>query len=113
MPRRPTAGQRLVADVRSRVRCAGCGEDRDALIDFHHVDPESKDGKVLRLARDGAALERVQNELAKCVPLCPSCHRLVHLDAVDDSRLAPLVLGVVLARPTKDQITAASRLAGW
>lgn len=59
-------------------RCAACGRrGPQQLFEFHHLDPREKD---FGISQSGAAhrWERIVAELAKCVMLCPNCHREVH-----------------------------------
>lgn len=49
-------------------RCVICGFDRClAALDFHHIDPDEKDGKA-----------ETEEEASKCVLLCANCHREHH-----------------------------------
>jgi DNA-binding CsgD family transcriptional regulator len=73
-----------VADRRRRLKqivvaeaggcCAVCGYDRSAAaLQFHHVDPATKRFEV---AARGItrSLERLREEVRKCVLLCANCH---------------------------------------
>lgn len=56
--------------------CYVCGEDSPHVIDFHHIDPSTKEyplSKMLKFSK-----EKVDYELSKCIPLCANCHRKVH-----------------------------------
>ena len=55
-------------------RCIACGYDRCmAALQFHHVDPETKQ---FSLGRRGVArsLDKARTEARKCVLLCANCH---------------------------------------
>lgn len=58
-------------------KCNSCGNIfHPAVYEFHHIKPEDKDrdpSKMLQLS-----LEKLTNELNKCVLLCANCHRLTH-----------------------------------
>ena len=41
--------RKLVADMKSKIKCQKCGEFRDYMLDFHHVDPSEKEYTVARL----------------------------------------------------------------
>lgn len=58
-------------------RCVICGEGRAAALDFHHVDPMTKSFNLGSAARS-KSVDAVLREIAKCVVLCATCHRLVH-----------------------------------
>jgi len=65
--------------------CEDCGGSfPDCCMDFHHEDEELKDG-ALRNAKQSMlvylsrwSLERIDQELDKCVVLCANCHRIRH-----------------------------------
>ena len=48
------------------------------VFDFHHLNPSEKDfdWKKMRLI----SLERMKEELNKCVLLCANCHRIRHFN---------------------------------
>jgi 5-methylcytosine-specific restriction endonuclease McrA len=55
-------------------RCAECGEDNASLLEFDHVDPETKEAGVSGLLIS-ATLERIAKEALKCQLLCVDCHK--------------------------------------
>jgi hypothetical protein len=61
----------LVSD--SGGRCALCGYDRClAALHFHHMDPVTKRMEISRAT--SLSLERIHEEVQKCVLLCSNCH---------------------------------------
>lgn len=58
-------------------KCLKCGDADSACLDFHHLDPSTKDGDISNLVK-GRVWETLQKELQKCVVLCASCHRKYH-----------------------------------
>ncbi len=60
-----------------RNPCVDCGCAELALLDFDHVWDE-KLGTVLKMARDGVGLARLEAEIAKCQVRCANCHRRRH-----------------------------------
>lgn len=64
------------SDYKSTLKCSKCGEDHPATLDFHHLD--EKNELVCILVTDGAAKERILEEIALCEVLCANCHRKVH-----------------------------------
>jgi hypothetical protein len=68
-------------DFRSRG-CLLCEERDHRVIESHHIDPSEKRFTV----GSNGALNRdpfeYAAEIAKCAPLCPTCHRKVDLGIV-------------------------------
>lgn len=46
-------------------------------LEFHHVDPKTKDMGISRLAVDKIT-PKLLNEINKCVLVCSNCHRMIH-----------------------------------
>lgn len=51
-------------------------------MDFHHVDPASKKGKIGDLAKS-YSLDTLVKEIEKCIVVCACCHRIVHHGKVE------------------------------
>lgn len=67
-----------VAQIKAEKGCAKCGEKRDYVLDFHHIDPSQKDDSVARLTSNTTKFEKLEKEINKCVVLCANCHREFH-----------------------------------
>lgn len=67
-----------VSDLKASLGCAKCGDRRSYVLDFHHKDPSIKEDTVARMLSNAYALERVMEEIEKCVCLCANCHREFH-----------------------------------
>lgn len=69
-------------------KCEHCGFEHNssAPFDFHHKDPNDKEGAIAHLVQN-ATLERLFNEVDKCVLLCSNCHRIEHERLRDDSNI--------------------------
>ena len=63
-------------------KCKKCKENREHLLDFHHIDPNEKEGIISEiLGYNGFginAIEKARKELDKCILLCSNCHRDFH-----------------------------------
>lgn len=64
--------------------CSACNESDPCCLDFHHLDPNSKDKKISQLIKYGSK-KRILKEASKCIVLCSNCHRKTHA-----GRLLPL-----------------------
>jgi hypothetical protein len=60
--------------------CAQCGENHPATLQFHHCDPQKKDFNLSESVREGYSIERIKNEIAKCIVLCANCHAKEHYE---------------------------------
>lgn len=64
--------------LKTKLKCAKCGDDRYYVLDFHHIDPQEKEKPVSRLLSSSASENHLQNEIDKCICLCANCHREFH-----------------------------------
>ena len=58
--------------------CVCCGESDISCLDFHHLDPTTKELKGDVAFYKNWAISHVEQEIAKCVVLCSNCHRKLH-----------------------------------
>lgn len=65
--------------IKSGLRCAICGEDHPATLDFHH-DGGDKEFILADAIRHGYGKVRILKEIKKCVVMCANCHRKHHHD---------------------------------
>ena len=79
-----TESLRLSNFIKSlKTPCIVCGESTPCCVDFHHLDPSTKEFNItLKRSR---AKEKILKEVAKCVCLCSNCHRKYHAGLLDIS----------------------------
>lgn len=65
-------------ELKSDLCCEKCGEDHIATLVFHHLDPKEKDRNVSDMVRRGFSLEKIKEEISKCMVLCANCHSILH-----------------------------------
>lgn len=58
-------------------KCKKCGIDKIYLLEFHHRNPEEKEGELSDFSRQ-YDLTKFMEELSKCDLLCANCHREFH-----------------------------------
>lgn len=63
---------------KNNLACERCKEDHPNCLEFHHKDPLKKDFNLSAMASSGYSIERIQEELDKCIVLCGNCHRKEH-----------------------------------
>lgn len=69
-------GQTFINKHRAICGCIKCGEKRYWIIDYHHIDPNTKDNPIPYYK--SCTLEILKTELRKCIPLCRNCHTDFH-----------------------------------
>ncbi len=66
-------------DLKIGLKCEKCGFNHPAALDFHHLDPSTKEFTVSgRMTCSKENKEKVLNEIKKCIILCSNCHRIEH-----------------------------------
>lgn len=65
-------------EIKKKLKCELCGENRHWVLDFHHNDPLLKDEAVGFMARRVASKKKILDEISKCTVLCSNCHRDLH-----------------------------------
>jgi hypothetical protein len=57
-------------------KCEICKYDRCvAALDFHHIDPDTKENHIAHL---GMNFKAMVEEAKKCIMVCSNCHRELH-----------------------------------
>ena len=64
---------------KATLKCAKCGFDHQAALDFHHENPKEKTGSVNKFVSNGQ-FRKAYEEIKKCVVLCANCHRVHHAE---------------------------------
>jgi hypothetical protein len=65
--------QRFLIDYLSVHPCESCGESDYVVLEFDHLDPNSKSHNISDML--SFSLENIQHEINKCRVLCANCHR--------------------------------------
>lgn len=63
-------------EYKKQQRCSKCGDDRYYVLDFHHINPNEKDGAISDMV--SKSQKKLYKELKKCIPLCRNCHTEFH-----------------------------------
>lgn len=64
-------------DYKANLSCEKCGEDHPACLEFHHLNPTTKDKNVAEMINTYSQ-KKIQEEIDKCSVLCANCHRKEH-----------------------------------
>ena len=70
--------QNIVNQIKSNLGCSKCPETDYRCLDLHHVDASTKKASVSNLVTRKFNLDKIQEEIDKCVVLCSNCHRKHH-----------------------------------
>lgn len=64
-------------EFKKQKTCVKCGENRFYLLDFHHINPDTKVDTIAKLSTH-SSVKTMYEEIEKCVCLCANCHREFH-----------------------------------
>ena len=68
-----------IQDIKAELKCQKCGYDKCAeALDFHHINPEEKEDRIARMISNNYSLDKIKEEMKKCIVLCSNCHREFH-----------------------------------
>lgn len=63
--------------AKTGVPCADCGRVYPPYVmDFDHIDPQTKVATVARMATSAMTVSRIAVEVSKCEIVCANCHRI-------------------------------------
>ena len=65
------------------MSCVCCGENARECLDFHHVDPSTKEFSISYMKNKFASVDRLKGEISKCVVVCSNCHRKIHAGTLE------------------------------
>ena len=65
---------------KSTLACVYCGERESCCLEFHHLDPKSKDYELSKIS--SKSIKFILREAAKCVVLCSNCHKKLHAGVI-------------------------------
>lgn len=58
--------------------CSTCEVKDPRCLEFHHIDPGSKDGTIGQMIANQPPLSKLFHEISKCKIVCRNCHRKHH-----------------------------------
>jgi hypothetical protein len=100
----------FIEEYKDSCVCGKCGDERNYVLDFHHIDPNEKDFNLGDATKH--SLKDIKNELEKCITLCRNCHSEFHYfkkekgikikEYLSNTRVMELVYIAVLETVSKD-----------
>jgi len=79
--RRKNRLRHIVANYKIMNHCFKCHDechDDKTRLEFHHRNPKEKTKTIFEAVRNGWSLDRLVNEMNKCLLLCNDCHKDIH-----------------------------------
>jgi len=67
-------------NYKNNLSCEKCGESHIACLDFHHKNEKEKLNNVSIMRATSFSIEKIKEEIGKCVVLCANCHRKHHYE---------------------------------
>lgn len=64
--------------LKSKNKCVVCEEDTPCCLDFHHLNPAEKIFEIGCVGRQRPSIQKLKDEIAKCVLICRNCHSKLH-----------------------------------
>lgn len=68
---------RWVLKYLSEHPCVDCGESDPIVLEFDHIDETTKTACVATMVGEAYSIQRIADEVAKCVVRCANCHRRI------------------------------------
>lgn len=68
----------FIREYKQNNPCIKCGEKDIRCLQFHHINPNTKILEICKLVKNNVSLEKIINEVSKCVILCANCHFKEH-----------------------------------
>ncbi len=63
--------------IKKNLGCIFCKEAEPVCLDFHHIDPATKNKEVSHWVHVRSRLKALK-EAKKCIVICANCHRKLH-----------------------------------
>lgn len=86
--------RRIVYDHLAKNPCVDCAESDVAVLDFDHVDRQTKLASVSRMINDCVSVRKLRAEIAKCEVRCANCHRRKTMFECNSYRSKPWIYAV-------------------
>ena len=82
------AEHKLLVNELKRGGCILCGYNQYLpALDWHHIDKDTKDKDISSSETMRKSVDRIMNEISKCVVLCANCHRAYHAGLISEDQL--------------------------
>lgn len=67
-------------------KCCRCGYHKNySALEFHHIDPKNKGFQLDSRHLSNTSMDKIIEEVKKCVLVCSNCHKEIHYPNSDES----------------------------
>lgn len=74
-------------------KCEKCGYSKNlGALEFHHLDPSIKEFNLDERHLSNTTIEKILNELDKCILVCSNCHKEIHYPHLNKDKIDNLLL---------------------
>lgn len=56
--------------------CVDCGESNPVVLEFDHIDIETKNDSISNMIRKRVSIDKIAEEIVKCEVRCANCHKI-------------------------------------
>jgi hypothetical protein len=70
--------QEWLLNYKKNAKCDRCSIGDYRVLEFHHIDGKDKDFSIAVARNNNLSLDKIKQEIKKCVILCANCHRITH-----------------------------------
>jgi hypothetical protein len=70
--------QNWLLNFKKEGKCSMCNNEDYRALEFHHINSKQKDFSISYMRNNSFSLEKMKEEIKKCVILCANCHRITH-----------------------------------
>jgi hypothetical protein len=70
----------VVNEIKEKNGCMRCGIKDPRVLEFHHLNTDSKEFNIADYYYSHYSFERLEVEIAKCAVICANCHRILHAE---------------------------------
>jgi 5-methylcytosine-specific restriction endonuclease McrA len=67
-----------IQSVKMKSKCLSCGFSNPIALQFHHINPSTKEFDLSHAHLTGRSIKNIQKEIDKCIVLCANCHFILH-----------------------------------
>lgn len=67
---------------KENLSCVCCGESHSCCLEFHHIDPTTKENSISNMVAAKNSWDHIKHEIEKCAIVCSNCHKKIHANII-------------------------------